>query len=172
METTGPGRKCRDQLNREDRVNRCIWMVSSDYVQHATNKITNNRGTIAVWLRPDGWSGGSYQAHGIFQTNSGVNSSNWLSLFKWYGNIFYPLGAYGSCCSNDLTFAPSSYLKNNQWVHLAATWNQDDNTMKVYFDGKLVASRTNINWSSPGFTVPVAWESATMSGGKAGWMIM
>ena len=124
---------------------------SSDYVQHATNKITNNRGTIAVWLRPDGWSGGSYQAHGIFQTNSGVNSSNWLSLFKWYGNIFYfRLGAYGSCCSNDLTFAPSSYLKNNQWVHLAATWNQDDNTMKVYFDGKLVASRTNINWSSPG----------------------
>ena len=34
-------------------------------------------------------SGASTSAHGLFQTNSGVNSTNWPSLFKWYGNIFY-----------------------------------------------------------------------------------
>ena len=43
---------------------------SSDYVQHATNKITNNEGPL-LWLRPDGWSGGSYRLTGFSKPTAG-----------------------------------------------------------------------------------------------------
>ena len=124
----------------------------NDYVQAPTAGMSRKQGTIALWLRPEGWSGSDYQAYGVYQTNSGVNSLNWLSLFKWYGNIFYfRLGSSSGCCSNDLTFAPSVHFDNNTWTHLAATWNEEDNSMRVYIDGVQIASRTNINWNGPDF---------------------
>ena len=123
---------------------------AGQHVALPTQGMSNRSGTIAVWLRPSGWNGGDSAARGVFQTDSGVNSANWLSLFKWSGNIFYfRLGTQGSCCGNDLTFAPAAFLRDGEWVHLVATWDQETDSMRVYFDGVLAAQRSGVTWNGP-----------------------
>ena len=122
---------------------------SGDYVQLPSAGISTRSGTYATWLRPD-WSGTTYQAYGIFQTQNGVNQAGWISIFKWFGNIFYfRISANGDCCGNDLTFAPAGHFYSGQWTHLAATWDQTGNFMRVYINGNLVAQRGGINWNIP-----------------------
>ena len=124
---------------------------SGDYITAPISSMSNKKGTIAMWVKPNGWSGASTtSAHGLFQTNSGVNSTNWLSLFKWYGNIFYfRLGTSSSCCSNDLTFSSAAHLPNQTWTHVAATRDQATDSMRVYFNGNLVFSEQYQLVSSP-----------------------
>ena len=123
---------------------------SGDFVEVPTEGMSNRSGTIGIWVRPDGWGGGSSEARGIFQTQSGVNSSNWLTLFKWYGAIFYfRMGSASGCCNNDLTFNPTPYLKDGEWTHVVATWDEATDHMRVYMNGALVAQRTNVTWNGP-----------------------
>ncbi|GMV43126.1 MAG: hypothetical protein AMXMBFR64_48420 [Myxococcales bacterium] len=139
---------------------------ASDYVEFSSGGIDTRRGSLAMWVRPD-FNGGDATAYGMFQTNSGVNNAGWISMFKWTGNIFYfRISATGDCCVNDVTFAPSGYLVSGTWVHLAATWDQTSNAIRVYANGTLVASKTSgINWN-----IPVTAALSRVGVGHDAWM--
>ena len=122
----------------------------AQHVEFGTAGIDTRRGSISMWVRPD-FNGADATARGMFQTNSGVNNPGWIGMFKWTGNIFYfRMSATGDCCTNDVTFAPSGYLVSGTWTHLAATWDQTNNAIKVYVNGALIAQKTSgINWNIP-----------------------
>ena len=116
---------------------------NDDYVSHSTQGISSTVGTLEGWVNPDvayPWS--FWQTHDAI----GQNWLDWISMFMHSSGTFYfRMGDGGSCCSNDVTFS-NTEIPAGKWSHLAFTWGGA--TMKVYVNGKVVASRTNAIFQS------------------------
>lgn len=123
------------------------------HVEFPTVGLHRKSGTIALWVKPQGWSGESAVQQGIFQTDDDVDSSGWLSLFKEADGLFYfRLGHDGGCCDNDLTFNSAGYLTDGSWIHLAFTWDHVADSIKIFANGAEIASKSGIQWNGPPFS--------------------
>jgi hypothetical protein len=115
----------------------------SDYILISTHGIDPSNGTIEGWVKPNvqyPWS--------FFQTHdsTAVNWKDWIAMFMYpNGTFYFRMGNGSNCCSNDVTFSNTKILAN-KWSHLAFTWG--GTTMKVYINGKKIASRTNAVFQS------------------------
>lgn len=111
---------------------------SGDWVSHTTQGIDSRNGTVEGWVRP-----ATVKSWGFWQTrdSSGVNWTNWISMFSWDDTNFYcRMGDGTQCCGNDVTFQ-NAFVGAGQWTHLAFTWT--GTTMIAYVNGTQVASRAN-----------------------------
>ena len=79
--------------------------------------------------------------------------------------IVWRMGANGGCCNNDLSWNMSWGFQSGQWIHVAATWDEFTDRMKVYFNGILAAERENVNWS-----MPTIHSNARIGVGPDRWM--
>lgn len=110
--------------------------------------------TIEFWVK-GAMASGSYNGHwwtglgiidadiygGFFATpdnDFGISLSD-------YGKIAFGVGALGG---NDVTIKTTSDVNDQQWHHIAATWDQSSKAMKLYLDGTLNASGTSSNSSN------------------------
>lgn len=134
---------------------------SGDYVSHTTNNVNAQHGTVEGWVKPNvAYPWGFWQTHNA----NGQNWLDWISMFMYSSGTFYfRMGNGSSCCTNDVTFS-NTEIPTGKWSHLAFTWG--GTTMKVYINGKEIASRTNAVFQSvvdPGARIGQG-HSITMNG--------
>lgn len=120
-----------------------------------TTGLNNRNGSIELWMRP-GFAGNDGIARGIFETDSGTNTTNWISLFKWSNDlIYFRIGGVdlpSPCCSNDLTVSSVPLITSGVWSHWVATWEDRGpgaSVMRIYVNGNLVGERTNATFDGP-----------------------
>jgi hypothetical protein len=117
-----------------------------------TTGLNNRNGSIEFWMRP-GFTAEDTTARGFFETDSGINTSNWISLFEWTNNyIYFRMGSLGGCCNNDLTIPSTGLLANGTWSHWVATWEDrgaGSSIMRVFVNGTLVGERANATFDGP-----------------------
>lgn len=109
-------------------------------------KLNPQEGTAALWVKPVNWDSSKKEFVFFLQSNSPKKDGRMI-LYKysgtaglgttlWYGN---PNGAKGRentyACTRKITD-----MKQGEWIFLAATWSRKANLIRVYINGKEVAS--------------------------------
>jgi hypothetical protein len=120
-----------------DAVNQSFLSVSNpDFLNGLTEM------SVSLWYQPQG---AGDQWNGAFETlisrGNGVHcpdtNGQWsVALYDGRQAVF----GHG----NSVWEMDANALANTSWKHLVATWNQVDNTMKVYINGVLVNSDTGV----------------------------
>ncbi|MFT4993403.1 MAG: MSHA biogenesis protein MshQ, partial [Paraglaciecola sp.] len=100
-----------------------------------------NRGTISFWYRSDEeWAGGG--ARQLFDATQGnilLNKYFYLALDD--GTLQFSLE---DSDDNDLTLSVSGLNYGaNEWVHVAAVWDLNNDSAQLYLNGSLVTSTLN-----------------------------
>ncbi len=121
-----------------------------DYVAIPNPALSNYSGlTLSVWIKPfsDGTYGGiinKYYYPGSCSRREFLlrrESSNRIGFWMGYNN-----GASAYVLSTPTT---NLVLAKNGWTHIVATWSSALNTMKIYLNGKAVASYTSaLAWTT------------------------
>ncbi len=110
---------------------------SSDYILlPASSSFDLQNLSIEAWVYSDNFNRNMF----IFEktTNGSVNTQ--YSCFFAATDTFYFRTYNTSSNSDNLSFTTSSYFKNNQWNHVACTYN--GSTKAVYVNGTLAASKS------------------------------
>ncbi len=120
---------------------------TNDYVSFSTTGFSNNAGTIEYWFKPVGWNGGDGSYHGAFQTVTpgswGNQAGQMIIINQWSNTFYFRYVPDGGCCATDVTFPTAGVFTNGVWTHIAVVWNKAANTLSVYVNGALKASRSD-----------------------------
>jgi len=88
-------------------------------------------GSFSAWIKKPGKDAGVWGRHTQWGNNWGFSTSNFRTASRCY---LEPNGTY-----EKFPAAQAAFLPSNRWMHVAATWSEDE--IVVYADGKRVMSR-------------------------------
>ncbi|MNM42912.1 Laminin G domain protein [compost metagenome] len=93
--------------------------------------------TFAAWVN---WAGGGDWQR-IFDIGNGMNSFMFLTPSQYSGVLQFTIHEQGT----DQSLLSAAPLPKNEWSHVAVTL--EGNTGKLYVDGKLAATNTDMNFN-------------------------
>jgi hypothetical protein len=126
----------------EGRRGRGLKVTPEFKIVYQTRKSFSPReGTMALWMKPVGWSGVGHLRHFLGVTTDAYS----MSLYVYYGNPWFYVGGGGRYDliggSNwQFAFAKEAF-PDGEWTFLAATYKPGQQAF--YINGKLVISRTD-----------------------------
>ncbi len=98
--------------------------------------VNMNNGTVAFWFKPD-WTETDKAAHCILN----ARDTSWKFRFYLVKNAKGMLDL-SLVAPKHLQIVRKVSFKQNEWTHLAFTWNQEKSELIFYKDGKLFVKRT------------------------------
>jgi hypothetical protein len=130
------------------------YFGTDDLMTHGNSGWTTGGISIELWLYPL-WNGNDSQVHGIWESNTALNSPHWVGLLKYSDNNLYfrvmsPGGAF-----QDVVVGTTLNMPANTFVHIACTASPADG-MRIYFNGVLVGGPTGVGSISMPTQAPTA----------------
>lgn len=101
-----------------------------------------NQGTIEFWMKTSSVSGNKH----IF-TSFGNNGSNWkgINIYKNSNYLYLLIG--NNSGSYYTSYQISNNIANNEWHHIAVSWDKNLNSIWTYLNGNMVQNAAyNIYW--------------------------
>ena len=92
-------------------------------------------GTVAMWIKPHGWSGADHGFRYFFMIAD--ESTCKFYLYRFQEKNLLVLAGNGIEGQWGSLGMPTDDWKDDQWIHLAVTWK--DRLVKLYLDGKPVS---------------------------------
>ena len=133
---------------------KAVQLTKSGALTHGTGKLSLHWGSAVFWMRPawDPASPGGTRT--VLTSGSGdtLLRLQQLTATKWV----FQLGA------DSLEFNPVGKMAKGAWTHVALTWDEDNDYLRVWLDGVMVAELGAIDWVAGVGELP----SATMTLGS------
>jgi hypothetical protein len=129
---------------------------TSDYISIESNDIlepaiNGAEGTVAIWFKVASgvWTDGNW--HYLFNCEDDSNNRFVITKMNTDGNLYFV--RYGGGVGSTHT---ESGLSSTDWNHVAMTWSEEDDEVKYYLNGNLLATDTSIGaWAGDGAFSPL-----------------
>lgn len=130
------------EIRRPDVIPGTATVPTARYEKFALTDAYANAGTVALWLRPEGWNNDDNAWHFFCIQDSGAKQ---VMLYRFpTGKTRLLFKVDGKNAAELITEIP---FASGKWTHLAFTWKRRGTSnvteFSLYVDGKKVKSRVN-----------------------------
>ncbi len=122
-----------------------IYISTDDILEYSSiNNIKRDAGTILFWLQPDWNASIETKERPFFQDE---NQQFYLHFNPIDNSIILNITINNTYTLNLSTGDLSNDLIDNQWTHIAVTWNKTLDKIEIYVNGTLAANNTlDLEW--------------------------